>query len=80
MKKLLLPVFCILAFLFVVSCGSSDEPVAPKSEPDETVFDPMLETLDRAKRVEQFSKDRMQQLDQQLEEDEKGQAPRNESR
>ena len=79
MKNHILPAFCVLAAALMVSCGSSDRPASEAAEPEEGVFDPMVDTLDRAKRVEQFSKDRKQQLDQQLQESEE-KPPRNENR
>lgn len=69
MKRIALQIFCVLIFVFLAGCGSSDQPASQTEKSEKTVFDPMVDAMDRAKRIEQLSKDRKQQLDQQLEED-----------
>ncbi len=58
--------------LLLGGCGSAenastdDEAAAPASK--ESVFDPMTDTIDRAKAVEDISLQRKEELDQQLRE------------
>jgi hypothetical protein len=67
-----------LLILGVVAAGcsggdSGQEPAAAIAEPEapaETVFDPMVGTIDRAKSVDGLAADRMDELNQQLEESE----------
>ena len=54
----------LLAILLAACAGPEDEQRAPD---DESVFDPMVETLDRAEEVDALSRDRMRQLNEQLE-------------
>mgnify|MGYP006271385085 CR=1 FL=1 len=76
MRKLLL----IGACLALAACGGADdeaaktdesyadEPYADDTYEDrETVFDPMTDTIDRAKEVEEMGKDRKKAMDEALE-------------
>ena len=56
---------CLLTSL--LGCTAPEEPRATE-EPKETVFDPLTSTLDRARDVDRISRQRKEQLDQQLEE------------
>ena len=55
---------CILftGLVGLAGCGGS----APEPARHETVVDPMLETLDRAKAVEDLEQERKRRLDEQL--------------
>lgn len=64
----------IVTLLAGCSGGDPPQPAVDASEPppaaearDETVFDPMVGTIDRAKGVESTSADRMDELNKQLE-------------
>ncbi len=67
-----------LLILGVVAAGcsggdSGQEPAAAIAEPQapaETVFDPLVQTMDRAKSVDALSAERMGELNKQLEESE----------
>jgi ABC-type glycerol-3-phosphate transport system substrate-binding protein len=76
MRKLLL----IGACLALAACGGADDEAAKTDEPyadepyaddtyedRETVFDPMTDTIDRAKEVEEMGKDRKKAMDEALE-------------
>jgi len=62
--------------LLVAGCSSGDSdqdpkaaagiPAADAEAPAETVFDPMVETIDRAKSVDALATDRMNELNKQL--------------
>ncbi len=66
--------------VFVAGCSSSDSDQDPKAAardsaadaqvPAETVFDPMVGTIDRAKSVDAVSADRMNELNKQRDESE----------
>ncbi len=71
----------LLAGIVLAGCSGSDQTTGKAGEAEgsgvadktgaaagESVFDPMLETIDKAKQVEQLSEDRVRQLNQQLEE------------
>ena len=64
-------VFLMAFLLSVVGCGDAE--YADSAERKEqaaqrdTVFDPMIETMDRAKRVDELSANRMGQLDRDIE-------------
>lgn len=58
------PMSCMLVALVVlVGCGGSE----PGPAEPETVFDPMVETLDQAKAVEALEQERKRRIDAQLE-------------
>ena len=57
--------FLCVALIFLVgliSCGGSE----PESGQAETVFDPMVETLDKAKAVQDLELERKRNIDEQL--------------
>jgi len=60
----------IMVFVFVSGCGPSGSDGAEDSGERETVFDPMVQTLERAESVEAQSQDRKKQLERNLEESE----------
>lgn len=65
------------ACLLLAACsGAQDEPAesAGDTEERETVFDPMTDSLDRAKDVEELGKDRKKAMDEALQ-DAEGRAP-----
>ena len=67
MRKLVL----IGACLALAACGGAEEESAGKEDADEdreTVFDPMTDTIDRAKEIEDIGKDRKKAMDEALEE------------
>jgi len=52
----------LVGLVGLAGCGGSEpEPAEP-----ETVFDPMVETLDRAKAVQDLEQDRKRRIDEQL--------------
>ncbi len=58
------------ACLALTACGGTGEDSAEKEdtyEDRETVFDPMTDTIDRAKEVEEMGKDRKKAMDEALE-------------
>ncbi|RMF97861.1 MAG: hypothetical protein D6727_04425 [Gammaproteobacteria bacterium] len=57
----LLPLLAVA--LLLVGCGGREPP------PEESAFDPLTNTLDRAEAVEDLSLERKQQLEQRLRED-----------
>lgn len=65
-------VAALLALLY--ACDNSAEPVEPDEPPAdaETVFDPMQDSIDRAKEAEALVDERKRDLDKQLEELESG--------
>ncbi len=66
MRKFML----IGACLALAACGGAEEEAAKSDEPyedRETVFDPMTDTIDRAKEVEEMGKDRKKAMDEALE-------------
>lgn len=71
MRNLLL----IGACLALAACGGADDEAANSDEPyteetyedGETVFDPVTDTIDRAKEVEEMGKDRKKAMDEALE-------------
>ena len=70
----------LIISILVAGCSSGDsdqdpkaaakESVADAEVPAETVFDPMVGTIDRAKSVDAVSGDRMNELNKQLDESE----------
>jgi hypothetical protein len=65
----------LISGVLAAGCSSGDsgqEPqeVAAPQAPTETVFDPLVGTMDRAKSVDTLSADRMEELNNQLEESE----------
>jgi hypothetical protein len=71
MRALILVVFSML----VTACGGSSEPSSPAASADapkrETVFDPLVGTLDRAKGVQQTVDEQAAEQRRKLEEAEK---------
>ena len=61
----------ILTVLILSACGGSEstDTLAPTSETNgtESVFDPMVTTIDKAKGVEGLSADRIDELDKEIE-------------
>lgn len=64
-------IIIVLGIIGLAGCGGSEsEPAADsiaESIENETVFDPLLETLDKAKAVEGLEADRKRRIDEQLE-------------
>ncbi len=55
----------VIGVIGLAGCGGSEpEPAAPVER--DTVFDPMLETLDKARAVEGLEQDRKRRIDEQL--------------
>jgi hypothetical protein len=71
MKTMIRLIGLISALLFVFACSPSGSGDAQKSAERETVFDPLVKTLERAESVESLSRDRVDQLDRKLEESNK---------
>jgi hypothetical protein len=61
----------ILILLTLVGCGGDDPTATGQNQSDtaatQSVFDPMVQTLDKAKAVEDLSANRTQELDKELE-------------
>ncbi len=53
----------LAAALLLFGCGGGEPP------PEESVFDPLTERLDRAEAVEELNRQRLQQLDERLEDE-----------
>ena len=53
--------------LCALACGSGQPDDDSRAEAESGVFDPMVDTLDRAEQVEDLSQDRKRQLDDALE-------------
>jgi ABC-type glycerol-3-phosphate transport system substrate-binding protein len=68
MKKLKCLFALITLLLLVAGCGGSSS--GDSGAKDESVFDPMVQTMDRASGVEDLSADRMRQLDAEIEKSE----------
>ena len=64
MTRLLL----LTLILALTACGGSEKESSEPYEDRETVFDPMTETIDRAKAVDEIGKERKQEMDAALEE------------
>ena len=61
--KLVVVIFIGLGGAVIAGCGGSEtESVEP-----ETVFDPLVETLDKAKATQDLEQDRKRRIDEQLE-------------
>jgi PBP1b-binding outer membrane lipoprotein LpoB len=72
MKKTKRVILGLAVCAFLAGC-SADQPDAVEEDvaaENEGVFDPMVGTLDRAEAVDDLSSNRMDQLNQQLEENE----------
>lgn len=55
----------VIGVIALAGCGGSQpEPVEPAAR--ENVFDPLVETLDKAKAVEGLEQDRKRRIDEQL--------------
>lgn len=69
MRNRLLIGACV-SCLILTACGGGDDEGAADSaeayEDRETVFDPMTDTIDRAKAVEEMGKDRKKEMDEAL--------------
>ena len=63
-----MPRLALLAALLLAACGGSGEDTPEPYEDRETVFDPMTDTIDRAKAVEEMTDERKKELDAALEE------------
>lgn len=66
-------VISILLLLLMVACGSSENTgteatEAEETQDTETVFDPLLETIDKAKAVEDIVMQQKRQMDEALKE------------
>ncbi len=67
MHKLILTGACLV----LAACGGAEEEPTGQAdayEDRETVFDPMTDTIDRAKEIEDIGKDRKKAMDEALEE------------
>lgn len=64
MKKIVTLSLCAA---FIVACGSEDSAKVEAPVDKETVFDPMVDTIDRAKEVEALTEQRKADLDKALE-------------
>lgn len=64
---------CALLFVLfsLVGCGenrsTATKPQTPAADTPESVFDPMVQTIDKAKTVEDLSENRTAELDKELE-------------
>jgi len=73
-KRIEILVRCLFAVVLagvLVSCSSGERETEARNEDaaaEETVFDPMTGTMDRAREVEDLSNSRMDQLNEELEE------------
>ena len=71
---------CGLAFVWLAACGGSPEPVDKEAarelgrDTDETVFDDMIQTQDRARGVEDLTLGRKGEMDTAIEDSEGGAA------
>lgn len=54
----------LILTVVLASCGANE---SAETNRDETVFDPMVDTMDQARGVEQLSADRKRELDQGIE-------------
>lgn len=54
----------LILTVVLASCGGNE---SAETSRDDTVFDPMVQTMDQAKGVEQLSADRKRELDQGIE-------------
>ncbi len=61
---------CVVLLLGLSACGDSPAP-ADEAENRASVFDPMTDSLDRAREVEELNAQRKDQLDEQLEQAER---------
>ena len=57
-----------MAGLFIIGCGSGEQP----EETEESVFDPLIETLERAEDVQNTVQSQAEELRRRLEEAENG--------
>jgi|GEM_PF-3155869 len=65
----LVPIFLLgVSGLVLAGCGGPEPEPAEPAEPaqSETVFDPMVETLDKARAVQDLDLEHKRQLDEQL--------------
>jgi len=74
-----LPITLSFIALLATGCGADNGPAEQAAEPEqrETAFDPMVETLDRAKEVEELGKQRKAEMDERLKQLESGSDPDN---
>lgn len=62
------------AIICAAAACTDSEPVAPAAE-RETVFDPMVDTIEEAEQVDDLARSRMDTLNEQLEQSEGGRDP-----
>jgi TolA-binding protein len=77
--KAMITVALLAALALVGGCGGSDEPqssAAKQEQERESAFDPLVETMDRAKAVQQTVDQQAEELRRRVEEAEDGEPPK----
>jgi hypothetical protein len=64
----------LLAVLFVQGCSSSQAPGPPAAPPSKTVFDPMTQSLDKARGVQQTVDQQADRARSEMDAQERGEA------
>lgn len=79
MIRYIVPVSLSLAVFLIAGCGNDGAAPQSNAEPEdrETVFDPMVENIDRAKEIEELAKQRKAEMDERLKQMESGADPEN---
>jgi len=72
MKRSVICLLYVLVLSVAGGCGGGDRSAGEKKQPAEGTFDPLVQSIDRAKQVEQITKDRVRQLNERIEDAEKG--------
>lgn len=77
MIRYIAPVSIALAILLAAGCGNDGAAPQSNAEPEDTdtVFDPMVDTIDRAKEIEELAKQRKAEMDERLKQMESGGDP-----
>jgi len=64
----LMVILAALALVAFAACSKKEEATAPPDTVDEGVFDPMVDTIDRARQVETEVENRVKEMNRKLEE------------